>query len=157
MASYESNLEKYKKMQKKAAEPDVTPTKVVFDSFIGKLLLIIMTLLAFLLIFAALGGAYEVKSDATAALLLGVCCIGMAFAGFIMNRAAKFYYKSRRWLRKPGTITMRQLAINVRQTEEDTLKAVRQMIQRRYYKNLVISEDKKTITIKPGEENHAKY
>lgn len=152
MANYTNNLEKYKRMQQKEQIKEAPPARVTIDRVLGKPLMIISFFTAALFFLAACGGAYKEGKDALMAAVLAACLLCFGAYGFHMNRVSKFYTKAFRYLTEPGRISVKQLAIDTRYPTLDVLKLTKQMIKRRYYDNLTISDDFKHILIAPKAE-----
>ena len=147
MTNYDENLEKYKRMQKKTLDPEPTPWVVAVERLFGKPLIIVMGILAILLIVTIIGGGYQTLDENLTAGATAAFCLALVYIGFRMDQTSRFYRDSRRWLKKPGSIPVKQLAVNTRRTEADALKLTKNMIRKKYYMNLEISDDKKTILI----------
>lgn len=147
MANYEENLEKYKRMQKKAVEPEYDPFPVSRDKLLGKPLMFVMIILAIMLIVTMIGGGYEGLNQNLTAGAMAAFCLFLTYYGYRLNQLTTFYKASRRFLKKPGAILVKQLAANTRYTEKDALTLTKEMIRRKYYRNLSLSEDKKTLRI----------
>ncbi|MCI8514471.1 MAG: hypothetical protein HFI93_07540 [Lachnospiraceae bacterium] len=147
MADYKTNLEKYKRMQNRVVEPEYDPLPVNRDRLLGKPMMFVMIILAILFIVTIIGGGYEGIDQYLTASSMAAFSLFMTYYGYRLHQLTTFYKASRRFLKAPGSIRIKQLAANTRYTEKDTLSHVKGMIRRKYYRNLTLSEDGNSVQI----------
>lgn len=147
MADYKTNLEKYKQMQNRVVQPEPNPAPVNRDLLLGKPMMFVMIVLSILFLVTMIGGGYEGLDQYLTVGSMTVCTLFLTFYGYRLYQLTLFYKASRRFLKAPGTIRIKELAANTRYTEKDALTHVKEMIRRKYYRNLTLSEDQKSIRI----------
>lgn len=150
MPNYTNNLEKYSRMSKK--QPELTPTMVTADRFLGLCLMVLFGLMGIIMMVSALAHNWDSYGMLAEEIAVALLCLAVVIIGNRRFRLSGFYEKSRRYLKNPGTVPLRVLAGNTGHTAEETLKLVESMIRSKYYRNLSISEDKKSIIVKPAQQ-----
>lgn len=147
MADYKTNLETYKQMQHRAAAPEIDPAPVNRDRLLGKPLMFVMIILAILFILPLVSGTCEGFDQYLSMISMTGLSLFLTYYGYRTYLLTTFYQASKRFLKTPGSVRIKQLAANTRYTEKDTLSHVQNMIRRKYYRNLKLSDDLKSVII----------